>query len=431
MHKLLRNKKGVSPLIATIFLMAFAVGLGAVVMQFSEGLIGGDEKTACGADFDMVITNICMRTGSSLEFTIENTGEIPINGIRVFIEDMSGKEKTQKYIEDITEDKKMSKKIANTGNVQAVQFIPLVKEGIAKDANMDSCNTKTKVFNKDDISSCQSLKMKVKINVHKTIEQNASEYYEKVKKLKKKLQGAEKALVRSNLKLDKLETKEIEVKEKQKRPTKISVEQKWYEKFHWFYSSTNFLVIGGKDATSNEIVIKKHTDKDDLVFHTEMSGSPFFVIKSQTKKIDEQTIKETAQATVSYSKAWKLGISMSDVFYVKPDQVTKEAQQGEFVARGAFMIYGKKESLRSKLEMAIGMTKDNKVIGGPVSAIKKYSEKLVIVVPGKHKKSDIAKKIKKKIGGTLDEIDRFLPSGGCEIKQKYQAPAAGFEPASP
>ncbi len=256
--------------------------------------------------------------------------------------------------------------------------------------------------------------MKIRINISKTIEQNAASYYEKVKKLKRKLEGATKALDRSKVKLDKLNKKEIDVKSK-KITKKTITKREWFEKFHWFYSSTDFLVIGGKDATSNEIVVKKHVDKGDLVFHTEMSGSPFFVIKNDGKKIDETTIKETAQATVSYSKAWKLGIGISDVFYVKPDQVTKEAQSGEFIAKGAFMVYGKKNTLRSKLEIAVGI-KEAKVIGGPVSAIKKHSEKFVIVVPGKHKKSDISKKIKKKIGGTLDEISRFLPAGGCEIK---------------
>ena len=37
--------------------------------------------------------------------------------------------------------------------------------------------------------------------------------------------------------------------------------REWFEKFHWFYTSEGFLCIGGRDSTSNEIIIKKHTDK--------------------------------------------------------------------------------------------------------------------------------------------------------------------------
>ena len=50
--------------------------------------------------------------------------------------------------------------------------------------------------------------------------------------------------------------------------------REWYEKFHWFFSSEGFLCVGGKDATSNEVIIKKHLEKNDLVLHTDMAGSP-------------------------------------------------------------------------------------------------------------------------------------------------------------
>ena len=204
----------------------------------------------------------------------------------------------------------------------------------------------------------------------------------------------------------------------------------WYEKFRWFKSSEGFLVVGGRDATTNEIIIKKHTQKGDVVFHTDMAGSPFFVVKkdsiskdsrkskdteSKDVEIGEDTLIEVADATCSYSRAWKLGLSILDVFYVKPEQVTKKAQSGEFMPKGAFMVYGKTEYLRPRLEMAIGV-KDDLVIGGPINAVKKQTDKFKIIIPGKKKKSEIAKKIKHKLGGDLDEITKFLPAGGCEIK---------------
>ena len=56
-------------------------------------------------------------------------------------------------------------------------------------------------------------------------------------------------------------------------------------------------------------------------------------------------------------------------------------------------------------------------MGGPVEAVKKNCEKFVEIKQGRQKTSDIAKKIKKKINGELDEIIRALPAGGCEIKK--------------
>lgn len=31
-----------------------------------------------------------------------------------------------------------------------------------------------------------------------------------------------------------------------------------FEKFYWFISSENYLVIGGKDQQQNEIIVKRH-----------------------------------------------------------------------------------------------------------------------------------------------------------------------------
>ncbi|MFC1800901.1 NFACT RNA binding domain-containing protein [Nanoarchaeota archaeon] len=264
----------------------------------------------------------------------------------------------------------------------------------------------------------ESVKNNSEVDVYldKTVEQNAEVYFERAKKAKKKLKGARETLEKYQKELEKLEKEKEKVLEKisAKKVEKKVHKKEWYEKFHWFMSSEGFLCIGGRDATSNEIVIKKHTEENDLVLHTDMAGSPFFVIKNG-QEAGEETIKEAAQATASYSRAWKLGLSILDVFYVKPEQVSKTAKSGEFMPKGAFMVYGKTLYLRPRLEMAIGV-KDGVVIGGPTAAIKKQADKFKVVVPGKKKKSETAKKIKHKLGGDLDEITKFLPSGGCEIK---------------
>ncbi len=254
--------------------------------------------------------------------------------------------------------------------------------------------------------------MRISLYLEKSIEENASLYYEKAKKLKKKLVGAKEALEKSLKKLKELEKKKIELKEKKK----VERKKEWYEKFRWFYSSEGFLCIGGRDATSNEIIVKKHTEKNDLVFHTDIAGSPFFVIKNG-QKAGEKTLQEVAQATASYSKGWKLGLGSLDVFYVKPDQVSKKAKSREYLAKGAFMIYGKTNYLHANLEIGIGILKDGRVMGGAVDAVKKNCEKFVLIKQGKEKTSAVAKKIQKIIGGDLDEIIRTLPSGGCAIKK--------------
>jgi predicted ribosome quality control (RQC) complex YloA/Tae2 family protein len=258
----------------------------------------------------------------------------------------------------------------------------------------------------------------IELDITKSIEENASVYFEKAKKLKHKLERTEKAIERLKKKKEAAEKKQARRKRKQEEKRKPKREKDWYEKFHWFYSSEGFLVIGGRGATTNEIVIKKHTDKDDLVFHTDASGSPFFVVKSKGKEIGEKTIRETAIATASYSKAWKKGLMSLEVFYVSPEQVTKEAKAGEYLTKGSFMIYGKKQYLKPMIGMALGIYQE-KVMCAPVSAIKEHCKEYVEIEPGKEKKSDTAKKAKRVLKeGHLDDYIAVIPTGGCHIKKK-------------
>lgn len=258
--------------------------------------------------------------------------------------------------------------------------------------------------------------MEIEIDLNRSVEENAGIYFEKAKKAKKKLKGALEALEESKKKLNDLIKDEEKFLEEEEKAVKKEKKREWYEKFHWFISSEGFLCIGGKDATSNEIVVKKHAEKGDLVFHTDMPGSPFFIIKNGLEA-GEETLKEAAQATASYSRAWKLGLGTAEVYCIGSEQVSKKAKSGEYMAKGAFMIYGKRKYFNPRLEYAIGLV-DGNIIGGPLNSVKSKTNKFVIVGMGREKKSSLAKKIKHKLkAGNLDEIIKFLPAGGGEIKK--------------
>ncbi len=249
--------------------------------------------------------------------------------------------------------------------------------------------------------------MKVEIDITKTVEQNAAFYYEKAKKSKKKILGAEQALQQTQKKLS---TIKPEIKKKDLKEVIIK-KKKWYEKFRWFTSSEGFLCIGGRDATTNDIIVRKQMQKEDLVLHTEIVGSPFFLIKSEGKPVGVKTIEEAAQATASYSRAWKHGITITDVYCVKPEQVKKELG----LPKGTFMIHGQRNYFKPVLQLAIGK-KEDIIIGGPVTAITHQTKNYLIIDQGDMKTSDMAKAIKAKLGGTLEEIQSFLPPGRGRIK---------------
>lgn len=277
--------------------------------------------------------------------------------------------------------------------------------------------------------------MKITFDFNKSIDENASEYFTKSKKSKKKLVGAKETL-------QKFEEKNKEEFEKEVKGevkfTKLDTSKKpWFEKFHWFISSDNYFIVAGRDATTNEIVIKKHTSSKDLVFHTDMAGSPFAVIKSDSKDIQiinedlevpkgdipKNTIDETAAFVAMYAKAWKLGLSDIKVFYVNPEQVSKEANSGEYLAKGSFMIRGKTNYSEYTPEYGVGII-GNAVMCAPLSAIRVHCKTVVQILQGNEKTSVIAKKIKsilrekENIDVDLDSLVKILPAGGCEIKKE-------------
>jgi predicted ribosome quality control (RQC) complex YloA/Tae2 family protein len=259
--------------------------------------------------------------------------------------------------------------------------------------------------------------MKIVLDIRKSVEENAEFYFEQAKKARRKSKGAKEITDKFELELGQTLNKEEERKPAVEQPIlKEQKERKWYEKYRWFLSSEGFLCVGGRDASSNEVVVKKYTEPHDIVCHTEAPGSPFFVVKTEGNEPGEITKKEILIATASYSRAWKRGLSSTEAFCVAPDQISKEAQAGEYLTKGSFMVRGKRDIQNVELKLAIGILPDGRIMAGPETAIKKHCEKAMQVLQGSDRPSDAAKKIQKYLGGgDLDEIIRSLPAGTIKV----------------
>ena len=246
--------------------------------------------------------------------------------------------------------------------------------------------------------------MEIILETDKSLEENAAVYFDKAKKSKKKLEGAKKALEKT--------AKRKEKKLEQKR--KVSTKKEWFQKFHWCYTSKGKLMIGGRDATTNEIIIKKHSESNDLAFHTDMKGSPFVILKDGSNASEEELL-EAASICLSYSQGWKKGMAI-EVFYVKPEQLSKQGKAGEAApAKGGFVVLGETNYLHPNLEFAIGVFED-KIMGGPIKSVKSNCKHYFEIMPGEDKSSEVAKKIAKKLDyDDLDEIIRTIPPGGCKL----------------
>ncbi len=261
----------------------------------------------------------------------------------------------------------------------------------------------------------------LELDLEKSLEQNASAYYEKSKQAKRKLAGLRRAM----LDLEKKAARES----KKPRAPKLAVKRKraWFESFHWFKSSDGFLVIAGKDAKSNEAAVKKHLEEGDIFLHADIQGGSACIVKAEGKPIPESTLKEAASFAAVRSKAWQQRLASVDVYAVQKSQVSKSAPSGEAFGTGAFMIYGKRKWFRkTALEFAIGLLKEKEPLipmAGPPSPVKKHCIAVFSIGFGKQKKSDVAKALLKRFeekagkGISLEEIISILPGEMLEINE--------------
>ncbi|GAB4310256.1 MAG: ribosome rescue protein RqcH [Methanobacteriaceae archaeon] len=266
----------------------------------------------------------------------------------------------------------------------------------------------------------------IRIDVNSTIPENAEVYYEKAKKAKRKIKGVNIAIEKTRKEIEKVTHKKEIAMEKITLPQKrVKKELKWFEKLRWFLSSDGLLVIGGRDANTNEMVVKKYMDNNDLYLHSDIHGAPSVVIKKGEGEIPEKTVNEAAVFAASFSSAWPKGLGSLDVYSVKPDQVSKTPKSGEFVAKGAFIIRGKRNYIRNvPLQISVGIVdyEGKRIMAGPTQAIEKYTDNYVTIKPGYMKKEALAREILRKIDNerilTTEDVIRVLPSGKADIINK-------------
>ncbi len=272
----------------------------------------------------------------------------------------------------------------------------------------------------------------VELDFRRSVEENAANYYEESKHAKKKIAGVIEAIEEQKKNLEKMPE---EIPLETEKPVKVvRKRKKWFEKFRWFKTSDEFLVVAGKDATTNEMLIKKYTGPSDLVFHSDIQGAPFVIIKSEGREITEDAKKEAVEFAAAYSKAWSLGLATVDVYAVRPDQLSKQPPSGEYLPKGSFMIYGQREWFRDvELKLSIGVKIDREnddvlVLAGPVMPIRKQTDYFVTIKPGEKPASDLAIEIKNKIlikatpedkiwieKVPIDEFQKFIPAGKGEV----------------
>ena len=240
----------------------------------------------------------------------------------------------------------------------------------------------------------------------------------------------------------------------------------WYERYRWFFTAGGLLAVGGRDSSSNSSIIRKHLEPGDAVFHAEVGGSPFFVLKgalahrqaaqdrgrhrqprdAAADAASQAGLAEAAHATVCFSRAWREAMYGLSAYWVEPEQVKKSAPSGQFLPKGSFTIEGRRNFVRvPALRLAVGMAPAGSGRGGPSvacgppQAVREFCSAYATIEPGGMAASDAAKRLRGELARIdeqaatalpLDDYVRALPAGRSRVAKAERGRAAVADAAA-
>ena len=292
----------------------------------------------------------------------------------------------------------------------------------------------------------------ITLEVSKTVHQNAQRYFEEASTQKSKAKGAKAALAGTKQAREKAEKRAAKDAAAGRLRSRQRSKRFWFEKHRWAMLSGGHLLIGGKDAKGNDIVVRKHLSSNDLYFHADLHGAPSCSLKlkdglapnqnpseaipegvaslqivqnlaegvEDARELPESLHSEAAQIAVCWSRAWGSGGAAATAFHARPSQVSKTTETGESLGRGSFVVRGQRNWHRDlPLELAIGMAVVNGVpmpVSGTPATISENFERWGKVIPGREKKENIANRISKATGLAQDDLLSCLPPGNCSLE---------------
>jgi len=330
----------------------------------------------------------------------------------------------EKAIETVKEKSNYITKVANSLFEMVSRGILSLEESRAQEM-LERLNAK--ITKEKGIPLIVIYDQKIQINPESPLQSIASVLFNEAKRQSGAIKSIEQIKEKTLKKLEKIQNKT----ESEKKEVIVSDIRKknWYERYRWFFTSDGLLAVGGRDAASNSAVVRKQLGKNDRIFHGEIHGSPFFILKD-AQNAPVSSMSEVAHATACFSRAWREGMHGLKTYWVNPEQVKKSAPSGQFLPKGSFTIEGKRNFIGvPSLKLAVGIISqegDYLLTCGPPESIKNNSVCYAIIEPHGSEMVETAKKIKieftklveeiaKQIG--IDDFVRVLPSGQSQIKE--------------
>jgi len=263
--------------------------------------------------------------------------------------------------------------------------------------------------------------VRVPIWIRRPLDASARALYEEAKRAQSKLAGARGAIEETDRKLGEVVSRPVPATlAPGAEPT--ARKPHWFERYRWFLSSEGILVIGGRDAASNDLIVRRYLKSKDLYVHADIHGAPSVIVKHPETgaSAGPVTLAEAGQFSVAFSKAWRAGLASTSAFWVTSEQVSKAAASGEFVARGAWVIHGTKNVLRDlPTELGVGTVEYQGAelwCAAPPSALRARGRVRVRIVPGEEReRPEVEISLSSELGISRSRLQALLPAGGVKV----------------
>ena len=263
----------------------------------------------------------------------------------------------------------------------------------------------------------------VELPAGRSAREAAGALYEDSKRLSGKLRGASEALGVTEARLAGAMTASA-APPRATSPGPARRGARWFEKYRWFVSSEGTLVLGGRDASSNDILVRRHLKDGDAYVHADLHGAASVVVKRTApgQPVGEATLREAAQWAVAYSKAWRAGLASATAFWAHPDQVSKSAGSGEFVPRGAWVVRGTKHFVPDvPLELAVGTIRfegEEFLSVAPPPAVRARGTVRLLLAPGDERERPAREvELARELNVPRSRLQPLLPAGGLTIRR--------------
>lgn len=120
----------------------------------------------------------------------------------------------------------------------------------------------------------------------------------------------------------------------------------WWEKFNWFVSTENYLILGARDKVQAEMLLSKYFVNGDVLINSDIDDAPVVICKNfipGSNPIPPSTLLQAGTMCTCFSRAWEAKI-VTSAFYVSFEQVLRQ-MNGQKLPTGGFIITGKKNYL--------------------------------------------------------------------------------------